>query len=460
MTAALLSVRLATFVCDTNASDLSSEVVRQLRSAALDGIASILSGSPEAVSRHVAAQVTSTYGAGPATLIGFGGKSSLVGAALANGTSAHACDYDDSSWTMWGHPTAPVLPPALAAAEARGSSGAELLAAFAVGLEVEKALGIGIQPGHYKTGWHPTGTLGVFGATAAAAKALGLSREQVQMALGLAVSVAASLRINSGSMTKPLHVGFAARNGMEAALLARAGVTSSPRAFDGRAGFLDVYAPGHPPTAEVVERIIASLGRPFDVVSPGLSPKIYPCCSDTHAAIDAALDLREERGLSAATIDKVLCGVSPLALANISRPTIDSVLDAKFSIQYCVAVALCSGRVGLDAFTEEAVRAPDIRRFMERIEVDADPELSGEETFSSPASVYLHTHDGLRHRKVVTAMRGHPSRPVSYDRLVQKLEECAEPVLGAGRTSEVVSLMADIAEVRDVNELTRKLVPA
>src|SRR5262249_23112958 len=150
------------------------------------------------------------------------------------------------------------------------------------------ALGIGTQPRHYKRGWHPTGTLGVFGATAAGAKGLGLTREQTAHALGIACSASGGIRINSGSMTKPLHVGFAARTGMEAALLARAGVTSNPRALEGKGGFIDLYAhDGNQPPA--IDRIVASLGKPFDVVSPGLSPKIYPCCSDIHSAIDGAL---------------------------------------------------------------------------------------------------------------------------------------------------------------------------
>lgn len=462
MTAASLSGHIADFVCSTDSSNLPSDVVRQLRSALLDGIASILSGVPEPVSRHVVSLVAlGDHSTPQATIIGFGERTSLSGAALANGTLAHACEYDDSSWTMWGHATAPVLPAALAAAEYRCLSGMQMLGAFAVGLEVEKGLGIGMQPGHYKLGWHPTGTLGVFGATAAAAKALGLAHDQVQAALGIAASTSASLRVNSGSMTKPLHVGFAARNGMEAALLAVAGVTSSPHALDGPSGFLDVYAPDHASIDRVAKAIVESMGKPFDVVSPGLSPKIYPCCSDIHAAIDGVLDLREEHGLSPDGIEKVKCGVSPLAVSNISRLEVRSALDARFSLHYCVAVALCDGTVNLTSFTDEAVRSPRVRKVMKLIEVNVDPELSDKtsETFSTPAIVQILTTDGRKLRKVVREMRGHPNRPVSYARLAQKFRECAEPVLGRDRSREALSMIDDIESVGKVSELIWRLVP-
>jgi 2-methylcitrate dehydratase PrpD len=457
-----LSARIAAFVAATDAACIPANVMLALRCAALDGIASILSGVPEPVSRHVLDMVTGYDRGDQATIIGFGGRASLAGAALVNGTLAHACDYDDSSWTMWGHPTAPVLPAALAVCEHRGVSGAAMLTALGVGIEVAKALGIAMQPRHYKMGWHPTGTLGIFGAAAAAARALELSAEQAQMALGIAASASAGLRVNSGSMTKPLHVGFAARGGMEAALLARAGTTASPHALDGRGGFIDLYSPRDPVTPDAVAATAASLGNPYDVVSPGLSPKIYPCCSDIHAAIDATLDLCAEHGLVANRVRAVRCGVSSLAITNISRPILASVLDAKFSMQYCLAVTLTDGPPALRHFTAEALAAPNVRALMRRIEVTAHPDLAGAagEAFSTPAIVEIETVDGRRLIKSVRAMRGHPERPVPYARLVEKFRECAEPILGANRTREAAALIDDLPALPDISPLLRSLVPS
>src|SRR5262245_14200137 len=456
-----LSARIAAFVCATDSSRLTNDVMLALRSAALDGIASILCGVPEPVSRHVL-NLTASYDRGDqATLIGFGGRASLAGAALVNGTLAHACDYDDSSWTMWGHPTAPVLPVALATAESARTSGAAMLTAIAIGIEVEKALGIATQPRHYKTGWHPTGTLGVFGAAGAASRGLGLTLEQTQMALGIAASTSAGIRINSGSMTKPLHVGFAARDGLMAALLARAGTTASPHALDGKGGFIDIYAPTDAARTNAAEAAVASLGNPYDVISPGLSPKIYPCCSDIHAAIDGVLDLRDEHELTADRVRAIRCGVSSLAITNISRPVLASVLDAKFSMQYCVALSLSEGPPRLRHFTAEALEAAPIRALMQRVAVVAHPQLAGAagEAFSTPAIVEIETVDGRRLTKSVPAMRGHPDRPVSYGRLVQKFRECAEPVLGAERTREAAALIDDLPTLRDVGALLQILVP-
>jgi 2-methylcitrate dehydratase PrpD len=462
MLAPNLGLRMATWACGLDGRKLPRAVVEKLKLAGLDTLAATLAGAGEEVARRVVPYARQGAGKGEAAIIGHRTRARLPGAALANGTMAHACDYDDSSWTMWGHPTAPVLPTALAACEHRGASGAAMLTALGVGIEVAKALGIAMQPRHYKMGWHPTGTLGIFGAAAAAASGLELSAEHVQMALGIAASASAGLRINSGSMTKPLHVGFASRDGMEAALLARAGTTANPHALDGRGGFIDLYSPRDPVTPDAVAAAAASLGNPYDVVSPGLSPKIYPCCSDIHAAIDATLDLCAEHGLSADRVRAVRCGVSSLAIINISRPIVASVLDAKFSMQYCLAVTLTEGPPALRHFTAEALAAPNVRALMRRIEVAAHPELAGAagEAFSTPAIVEIETVDGRRLIKSVRAMRGHPERPVPYARLVEKFRECAEPVLGADRTREAAALIDELPALPEISPLLRSLVPS
>ena len=431
---------------------------KKLRHAALDTLAVILSGVQEDVTRHVVGTLVNGSETGEATVVGHRLRASLSGAALANGTMGHACDYDDNSWTMWGHPTAPVLPAVLAAAERRGLSGLDVLTALAAGLEVEKALGVGCQPLHYSIGFHSTATLGVFGATAGAAKALGLDHERVQMALGIAASRSAALRLNAGTMTKPIHVGFATRDGLEAALLAEAGVTSNPRALDGENGFFDAYAPGHGP----VDGIAETLGSPYEVVDPGLSPKLYPSCSETHAAVDAILELRAEHGLEPDAVKRIRCGLTPFAVANLPHGNPETPLQCKFSAHYCTATALVKGRLGMAEFDPEAIFDARVRAVMQRFETFVHPELTGEAgiTFSTPAFLEVETTDGRTLEKRVIEMRGHPANPVTAAVLEAKFVECGDRVLDDAQVRRALDMVRNLENLDDIRTLLRELVPA
>ena len=457
MTDTTLASRIARWACALDGETLDAEVVAGLRLAVLDCLAAVLAGVPEEVSGLAAGHAPGPEGDGVATVIGHGKRTTMAGAAFANGTTAHACDYDDSSWVSWTHPTAAVLPAALAAAEARDLTGRCLLTALCVGLEVTKALGVGIQPEHYKLGWHPTGTLGVFGATAAVAKALGLGVERACAALGIAVSCSAGVGANVGTMTKPMHVGFAARNGVESALLAAAGMTANPRAFEGEEGFFDVYVPGHGP----VDHLADSLGNPFEVVEPGLVPKIYPCCADLHASIDAMLALRAEHALLPDSVSRVRCGITPIAMSSNPYPDPRTKLEAKFSQEYVVAAALVRGRVGLAEFEADAVDDAEIRRVMKRVEVEVLPELSDEDSvsFASPAVVEVTTADGRTLRKEVRKLKGHPDNPITARDLEAKFLQCAERVLDGGAARRVMDMVADLENLPKVQGLVRELVP-
>lgn len=456
MLATNLGLRIANWACGLDGRKLPRAVVEKLKLAALDTLAAMLAGAGEEVTRRVITYARKGAGKGEASIVGHRARARLPGAALANGTMAHACDYDNSSWTMWGHPTAPVLPAALAAAERDGLSGAEFLAALAVGIEVEKAIGIGCQPEHYNRGYHATASLGVFGAAAAAAKALGLDPEPTQMALGLAASRAAGLRGNTGTMAKPLHVGFAARDGMEAALLAGAGVTASRRVLEGPMGFFDVCAPDHGPVDGIADR----LGNPFEVVDPGLSPKLYPSCSETHSAVDAILEMRAE-GLRAADVQSIRCGITPAARGNLVYSDPKTPLEAKFSQEYCLAAPLVSGKLTLAEFAPEAVNHPAVRALMPRIQVAVHPDLTGADsmTFSSPAIVEVETKDGRTLRKLVREMRGHPKNPIPPRLIEAKFVECGERALKPAAVRRALALVMELDTAKSLRPLLRALTP-
>jgi 2-methylcitrate dehydratase PrpD len=447
---------LAEFSEGINSSVLSASVETALKVAVLDCLGVTIAGALEPVSRAVLRLVNQGPERQDATIIGHLPRaSSIEAAALANGTMAHACDYDDSSFTMWGHATAPVLPAILAVAEMRDSSGRDVLVGLAVALEVEKALGLAVQPVHYKLGWHPTGTLGVFGATAGAAKLLSLDKMATEAAFGIAASRAAGVRANVGTMTKPLHVGFAARDGITAAMLASAGVTASTSALEGPNGFFSTYAPG----TEDVRWIGQRLGSPFEVVSPGLVYKLYPCCADLHASIDAMLDLKQECLLEPNSVRRVRCGITPLAADNAPYRDPKTPLEAKFSQEYVLAAALVRGHLGLKEFTLDAINDRSIREVRRRVEVYVAPELSGPDSvqFASPAIVDVETSDGQRLRKLVRHMRGHPSNPLAASDLEDKFAACTEGILNSAVVRHVIETVRDLHALRSIRPLMAAL---
>lgn len=448
--------RIGSFGEALDGATLSAPVIEALKVATLDSLGVILAGSSQPISRLVIEAFAGASGGPAATILCQpAGSTTMMVAALANGTMAHACDYDDASFSMWGHATAPVLPAALAVAETRDLPGRDFLAALALGLEVEKTLGLAIQPEHYTLGWHPTGTLGVFGAATGAAKALGLDREGIAAALGIAASRAAGIRANVGTMIKPLHAGFASRDGVEAALLASAGVRPNPKALEGADGFFQTHAPRHGDLESVTDR----LGDPFEVLSPGLVYKLYPCCSDLHASIEAMLALRTEHRFGPEDVRRIRCGVTPIAANNAPYHDPRTPLEAKFSQEYVLAATLVRGHLGPDEFTTAAIQDPAIRAAVSRVDVFLAPELSGEDSvsFAAPAIVSVETMDGRVLQREVRQMRGHPGNPLSATDLTEKFVACATAVLGVARSHAVKALVMRLDTLPSIRELVTAL---
>jgi len=451
-----LSARFANWMTKLEGATLSPDVLKKLKLAVLDTLASVLAGTREEVVTRMLPYVSRGAGSAEAAILGHRLRTRSDAAALVNGTMAHACDYDDSSWTMWGHPSAPVLPAALAIAERDDCSGLDLLTSFAIGLEIEKAVGLATQPDHYQRGYHATGSVGIFGATAAVAKLLRLTNKQIQMAFGIAVSRAAGLRGNFGTMTKPMHVGFAARDGLECAFLAQSDITGHPAAFEGHMGFFQVLAPDADHTRDVSQ----TLGNPFEVMEPGLSPKLYPSCSESHAAVDAILEMRSE-GLKPSDVKNIRCGMTPAAQSNLVYPRPVTPLQAKFSQEYCLSAALVRGKLGLNEFTPQAVNDPSIREILRITEAAVHSQLSGADSvsFSSPAIVEVQTKDGKTWRKLIREMKGHPNNPLSEADIQQKFKECAATILPQKQVGAALNKIAHLEGLTSVKALVADLTP-
>lgn len=444
-----LSEGIAQFLASARYETLPPEAVSQAKRAILDTLGVALAGCHEDAPRIVAQQAGKAGGDG-ATLLGWPQRAAPAEAALVNGTAAHALDYDDVNVSMRGHPSAPVLPAVLALGEAVGASGADLLLAFVLGVEVEAKLGRIMGGRHYALGWHPASTLGSLGAAAAGARLLGLDVQASQAALGIAASMACGLRANFGTMTKPLHVGLAARNGVQAALLASQGFTASAEALEGREGFLAAFLaepPERPPE-------LLPLGQPFDIVSPGLGQKLYPCCYATHRAVDAALELAQ--GQKPEEIARIAIRVSRGTLMPLIGDRPQTGLEGKFSLAYCVATALLDGWVRIASFSDEAVRRPAARRLLEASEVVEDQEPQ-RDPLAAWAELQITLSDGSQRQARVDVPKGDPRRPLSWQELADKFRDCASLCLSPEATERIVQQIERLEELTNVRELTEAL---
>ena len=414
-----LPMRIAEFVHDLRHADLPDGVTGIVTDAVTDGVGVGLAGTREDVAGHVRNVIGSADPGAP--LLGSAVRASAMDAAMYNGTVVHALDYDDFTQPAYSHPTAHLLPVLISLGARREVSGAELVAAYVAGLEIEGKLGRTLNMGHYLRGWHTTSTFGTLAAAAAAARLLRLAPQEIATALSVAASMACGLRVNFGSMTKPVHAGIAARNGILAAQLARSGCTASPDALTGRFGFFDVFADG-----ECDLSAWAGLGSAWEVVDPrGLALKPYPSCGATQPVIEAALLAR--RDLASGSIRSVDVGTSRYSADVLVYDRPRDGLEAKFSMQYCVARALVSGSVGLAHFLPGAVADSEVRDLMARIAVRVSTELRENREFG--ASVTVTTGDGRQIQHLVATPRGKPERPLSTDELYRKFADVTSQVI-------------------------------
>jgi len=423
--------------------------------AFLDTAGVMLAGSVEPVARIVQALADEEGGHPCCRIVGTRARTGAALAALANGTAAHALDYDDMCFVSLAHPSATLVPAALAAGELAGASGTAVLDAYVVGFEVECALGRAMNPRHYTQGWHCTSTLGTLGAAAAAVRLLKLDAEAAASALAIAASGASGVKENFGTMTKPLHAGAAAKNGLLAALLARRGLTASPRAIDGPQGLFVAMAAERADAREPLE----DLGLRWEMLETGISVKLYPSCAGTHPPLDAVLDLRRH-GLTVDDVDRVdidVDDVTPTILI-YDRPT--TALEGKFSLHFCVAAALVFGRVGLDTFEPGPLQDHAVRRLMERVTMRPDPELGRGRPALTQARLKIRLTDGRELTARADGARGYPDRPASAEELARKFEDCAGRALDALAVERALDALRKIESLGDIRELTAALAAA
>jgi len=417
--------------------------------ALLDTVGVTLAGAAEPAARIVQ-RVAEQDGSGPCRVLGTALRVSAANAALANGTAAHALDYDDMCFVSLAHPSAPLVAAALAAAEVAGASGRALLDAYVVGFELEARLGRAMNPRHYQRGWHCTSTIGTIGAAAAASRLLGLDAGATGHALAIAASEASGLKENFGTMVKPLHAGLAARNGVVAALLAQAGMTASGAAIEGPQGFLAAMDSERPS----LEAFTADLGTRWEIIDTGITVKLYPSCAGTHPTLDALLDLKRREGFGADEVEAIEIGVDPIVPTILLYDRPSSGLEGKFSMPFCVAAAVVHERVGIDTFEAATMRDPAIVAMQARVTMRVDPTLDAAAQPLTQARVTVRLRDGRVLTASANGARGYPDRPAGDDDLATKFMSCGTQVLSASQAAGALTTLRAIESISDVRTLT------
>jgi len=427
-----------------------AEARQRTATALCDTVGVILAGAPEAAANIIRRTVVEES-KGNCRVLGTAERASASDAAFANGVAAHAHDYDDMCFVSLAHPSCALVPSVLAAGELTGASGSAVLDAYVVGFELECRLGMVMNPRHYhERGWHCTSSIGTLGAAAAAARLLGVDATSVAHALGIAASLACGLKENIGSMVKPLHAGMAARNGVLAARLAKAGFIASEHSIDGPQGYLVAMDSQKPPTA--LPDAIADLGSCWEILDTGITVKLYPSCAATHPPLDALLSLTRRHKIGAediAAIDVEVDSMTPRLLIHSCPST---ALEAKFSMPFCAAAAIVFGHPTLETFGVEKIRDPRIQKLLPVVTLRANRDFDAAAPLSQ-ANVTVRLKDGRTVSERADGARGYPGR-LTDDELQTKFIACAQRSLKLGAATKALDVLRTIETMPNIAELT------
>ena len=443
------AIQLSNKINELQYNTLPADAVHWAKVGILDTVGVTIAGAAEDATRIVLG--VSGSSSGPALVFGHARRVGALDAALINGTASHALDFDDCNNTLGGHPSVPILPALFALADEVGATGKDFIAAYVAGFEAECKLSMGVNFYQYTRGWHPTTTIGVFGGAAACAHLLKLSVEQTATALSIAASLAAGIKSNFGTMTKPLHVGHCARSGLFAALLARDGFTAGDQAFEHKQGYFEVFnGAGNYDAAKV----FASWARPLDITRPGIAIKQYPCCGSTHPAIDCMIELVHEHKLTPDNVARIESWTHTRRLEHTNRPDPQSYLDAKFSVQYTLARALKDRTVKLEHFEGDNWKDPSTRAILPKIHVATytTAQFPADNHFGAEVKVTL-TDGRVVSAKTDQALGRSVDKPLPADRLKEKFDNCAARALSADNVSRLYAAIQNFENATDVREI-------
>lgn len=451
------SEKIAAFVCESDVGNHNAEVRERVKASIMDYVGVTIAGAFEESSKIVRRVIEKMGGDPQATAWGTPLRTSMINAALANGTAAHALDYDDSNSVMRSHPSAQLLPGLFAIGEFKRRSGKEIIRAYATGFEVGAKLGRALNPEMVFQGWLPVGVLGILMQTIACAKLMRLDFSKVQMALGIATNLSSGLRCNNGTMAKHLLAGQVGANGVMAALLASEGMNSNPRALEDRFGFFENFS-GKDPAA--LQQAIDSLGEPLDLLESGITHKLYPCCTGTHKAIECALEVFREHPVAPEAIEKIEVAVSAHARPLLIYPRPRNEMEAKFSLEYCVSRALLDRQMGIGQFTPEKIHDPLVRSLIEKVNPTYIEILEYQRDWEwtrFPAEIQVHLKNGVVHSARVEKARGTPGNPLTIIELEERFRQCCRGRLSDRRVEQVLDALRDFEKISVVSLLPNLL---
>lgn len=417
-----LSKTLASYIVQTNYENLSSEEIEFTKICILDWLGSALAGYQKAPVQMIDEMIRESGGSPQATLITGGGKTSVMQAALVNGAASHIVELDDIHKGSIIHAGTVVIPAALACAEWKQKSGQDLITAIAIGYDVCYRIGEAVSPSHYHY-WHNTATCGTFGAAAAVAKLMDLDEEQVMHTLGSAGTQAAGLWefIEDGAMSKQLHPGKAAMNGVISALLSKKGFTGASKILEGNRGFFQSMS-----TEYDQIKITKDLGKTCKIVENSF--KIHASCRHTHPAIDLVLEVVQEKAPQLAEIKNITVKGYRAVLDITDDPSPTTIYASKFSTQFCTALALKVGSAGLADFNEETLHEPDIRHLMSKINVVLDKKIDRSYPEEWGSSLEIELMNGEIITKTTSYPKGDPENPVTVQELIEKFKRMTQNI--------------------------------
>jgi 2-methylcitrate dehydratase PrpD len=447
------------FVVETRYEDIPAAIIELGKKSILDGLGLALAGS-RAQTGTICRRYLEHLGVcgGKATIVGTGLKTSPRFAAWTNGTSIHADDFDDTQLSaakdrVYGllvHPTVSVLPAIFALAEGKGVSGREFMLAYHLGVDVECKIAEAISPRHYQDGFHSTGTCGPFGSAAACAKLLRFDLSKILNSFGLVASQSGGLRENFGTMTKPFQAGHAAESGVASAELVGLGWSAAEQILEAERGFFHAFGGTFDPSA-----ILDRLGKPWTFASPGISLKPYPSGSLTHPAMTELARLITANNFQAAQVEKLDVGANHNMTTTLLHHQPKTGLEAKFSMEFCLAILLLRGKAGLGEFTDQVVQRTDVQDMIHRINFYVDPEAERAGYDKMTSLLKIHFKDG----RVITGRadfgKGSPADPMTFEEAATKFRGCADYAeWPKTKTEKIIDFVKDLESAKNVDALS------
>jgi 2-methylcitrate dehydratase PrpD len=455
----MFTQKLSEFIFQAKYGKLTPEVISAAKIAVLDHIGVAMAGSQEPSGRIINQMVSENNLPPESTVIGHRYRTNCSMAALVNGTAAHVLDYDDCldfPRVGLGHPSTSILPALIALSEKNHFSGPDLIMAYLVGIEAYGKIGL-MSKEAFKDGrrWEWTSVLGVMGATAAVSKILNLDESKINQSFGIAASLSCGLIRNFGSMAGHLHAGNAARNAIEAGLLAQKGFTAYNDIIEAPSGFYNTFTANlEPLPEEVLKEYSSSLGNPWNIVNPGFMFKAFPCAHISHFGVTAGLELKKQYPIDWTQISEIEFRIPTAIQKLVSYPDPKTGIQAKFSLGYCLSRTLIEGKIKIPHFADENINDPATRQLMQKIKFIAIEQDMGDSPFGYQ-EVTLKMRDGKTYTSRVAHAKGEPQNPQTHQEFTSKYMECARYAHYDDETaSRIQAMVLDLDQIKDISQLT------